>query len=402
MCCDAPDPPDMTPFAQQGAEAAQMARQTAAEDLAFRKQVYQDSLPRQQELLGLAKQVVSQQMGIADAAEQRAAAQWLQHQQEFLPIERQMALDAFGSQYFNDDETNALIGELRSGNMVAANRYAQLGSQRAADKYQGMMDEADTRARGLASTEGQLARTAAIADVNSVYAQQARGLMRMGGDPTRMAAAAAQIANQQALQRVNAANTAYRSTYDREREVARLDASNRFGMTDRGVGLRAGAASFGRNMPNTAAQNYGLATAAGSSALANQNAGYMAPLPYAQFQSGGAGSAFNAASLSQQGALSNAQMLMSPYGAQLANAGANAQGLGTAAGLAAAAWISDRRLKSDIELVGVHPLGIGIYEYTIDGRRERGVMADEVEQVLPEAVINTPTGYKMVNYEMLR
>jgi hypothetical protein len=30
-----------------------------------------------------------------------------------------------------------------------------------------------------------------------------------------------------------------------------------------------------------------------------------------------------------------------------------------------------------------------------------GVMADEVEQVMPEAIVMHPSGFKMVNYEML-
>ena len=64
---------------------------------------------------------------------------------------------------------------------------------------------------------------------------------------------------------------------------------------------------------------------------------------------------------------------------------------------------SDRRLKSNIVRVGTHPLGIGIYEYDIFDRRERGVMADEVEQVKPEAVAIDPAdGYKMVYYGMLQ
>ena len=75
--------------------------------------------------------------------------------------------------------------------------------------------------------------------------------------------------------------------------------------------------------------------------------------------------------------------------------------LGDIAGTAAKFAASDRRLKSNIERIGTHPLGIGIYEYDIFGKRQRGVMADEVETVLPEAVAIHPSGYKMVNYGML-
>ena len=84
------------------------------------------------------------------------------------------------------------------------------------------------------------------------------------------------------------------------------------------------------------------------------------------------------------------------------NAGMGAIGaIGGAATTAAAAAASDIRLKSKIVRVGTHPLGIGIYEYDIDGRRERGVIAQEVERVLPSAVIEHPDGYKMVDYGAL-
>jgi hypothetical protein len=75
--------------------------------------------------------------------------------------------------------------------------------------------------------------------------------------------------------------------------------------------------------------------------------------------------------------------------------------LGDLAGTAAKFIPSDRRLKSNIERVGTHPLGIGVYEYDINGERQRGVMADEVETVLPEAVVTRSDGYKMVNYGLL-
>lgn len=63
--------------------------------------------------------------------------------------------------------------------------------------------------------------------------------------------------------------------------------------------------------------------------------------------------------------------------------------------------MSDRRLKSDIVRVGTTVLDLPVYEYTIFGRRERGVMADEVERVLPAAVGRHSSGYQMVDYSML-
>ena len=47
-----------------------------------------------------------------------------------------------------------------------------------------------------------------MGDIDNTYAQQARALARLGGDPTRMAAAAGSLAQNQALARIGAANTA--------------------------------------------------------------------------------------------------------------------------------------------------------------------------------------------------
>ncbi len=70
---------------------------------------------------------------------------------------------------------------------------------------------------------------------------------------------------------------------------------------------------------------------------------------------------------------------------------------------------SDRALKTNLVRIGTHPLGIGLYLFdykaefqALAGRgRQFGVMADEVETVMPEAVIVHPDGYKRVNYAML-
>ena len=81
----------------------------------------------------------------------------------------------------------------------------------------------------------------------------------------------------------------------------------------------------------------------------------------------------------------------------LSQMGAQEQGVYTAGGFLR----SDIRLKSNIVKVGDHPKGFGIYEYDIDGHRERGVLAQEVEKIIPEAVLEHPDGYKMVNYGAL-
>jgi len=70
---------------------------------------------------------------------------------------------------------------------------------------------------------------------------------------------------------------------------------------------------------------------------------------------------------------------------------------------------SDRRIKDRIVRIGDHPLGIGLYlfDYRPEFRdqwghgRQFGVMADEVETVMPEAVSMHANGYKVVNYALL-
>jgi len=64
----------------------------------------------------------------------------------------------------------------------------------------------------------------------------------------------------------------------------------------------------------------------------------------------------------------------------------------------AAMFMSDIRLKSNIKKIGDHPIGVGVYEYDIFGKRDYGVMAQELMQVAPELVHVHPSGYLMVNY----
>lgn len=82
---------------------------------------------------------------------------------------------------------------------------------------------------------------------------------------------------------------------------------------------------------------------------------------------------------------------------------------GTADGGSGSYRSSDPRIKQDIVCIGTHPLGIGLYLFDYKPvftdawghGRQFGVMADEVEKVMPEAVSMHPDGYKMVNYSML-
>lgn len=90
------------------------------------------------------------------------------------------------------------------------------------------------------------------------------------------------------------------------------------------------------------------------------------------------------------------------YNAQQAQQGSFMNGLmGLGGTLGSAYLMSDRRLKSNIVLIASDPRGFGIYDYDIFGHRVRGVMADEIQQVIPEAVITHGSGYLMVDYGRL-
>jgi hypothetical protein len=76
-------------------------------------------------------------------------------------------------------------------------------------------------------------------------------------------------------------------------------------------------------------------------------------------------------------------------------------GLSVASLFGSGGIFSDERLKTNIVKVGTHSKGFGIYEYDKFGQRERGVMAQEVIKVMPEAVKEHESGYLMVNYGMI-
>jgi hypothetical protein len=65
--------------------------------------------------------------------------------------------------------------------------------------------------------------------------------------------------------------------------------------------------------------------------------------------------------------------------------------------------LSDIRLKENIACVGTTRRGIPVYTFNYIGSPAEhiGVMAHEVEKVIPEAVSTHETGYKMVNYGMV-
>jgi hypothetical protein len=70
---------------------------------------------------------------------------------------------------------------------------------------------------------------------------------------------------------------------------------------------------------------------------------------------------------------------------------------------------SDPSVKKNVVRIGTHPLGIGLYLFEYKPgfradnhhRRHFGVMADEVEQVMPEAVSRDRNGIRQVDHALL-
>jgi hypothetical protein len=82
---------------------------------------------------------------------------------------------------------------------------------------------------------------------------------------------------------------------------------------------------------------------------------------------------------------------------------------GTAMGDATTMMPSDALVKRNIVRIGDHPLGIGLYLFDYDTERSArwgtgrqfGVMAHEVEAMMPAAVSVGADGYKQVDYAMI-
>jgi hypothetical protein len=91
--------------------------------------------------------------------------------------------------------------------------------------------------------------------------------------------------------------------------------------------------------------------------------------------------------------------------ASAARTGAIIGAVGNIAGGAAqgAAMMSDKRLKTNIKKVGQTDSGLPVYTYKYKGSNvtQMGVMAQDVEEVFPDAVEEIE-GFKAVNYELIK
>jgi hypothetical protein len=333
-------------------------------------------------------------------------------------------------EYLNEWRTNvwpqmkeqAMKQEVRADEQFALDREIQ-GLQIDATKkalgeyetYGKPMRESIYKAAQEYDTEANRERLAqeAIGDVKSSFGIQAQDLERrnqsFGIDPTsgRSVGTANAMGAMQAATEASAA-TRVRTAAEQLGLARKMDA----------IGLTQG--QFGNQATSTA-----LALNAGGQAL---NAGQVPMANYGQMSSamgntyGGASQGYG--QIGQLG-IQNYNIQSQNYQAEQnrqaqMNAGASA-GFGSAIGAIGGAAMkyapamiaaSDIRTKENITVVGKLPNGLTVYEFEYKPEfkdkkhygkgRHRGLMAHEVEAVIPEAVIRMEDGYKAIDYSKVQ
>lgn len=237
-CCG--DSPDYDAVAASNAQAASYAKEAADNELAFRRQVYNEQRPAIDRLVATSADAADAQLEAMREANDWAGAQHGFWRDTYMPMERRSAQEA--------------------------------------------MD-----AGGVADQERAAGRAAADARMQNAISQSMaeRAMTSMGINPN----SGRFMSGQRATTLANAAGAAGAVTNARE------------GARDRGVALRAGAVQTGRGMQNVAGQSLGLGVNAGSAAVGSANTGAQGGLGWAQFGAGNAGNAIGAANLQQQGGL---------------------------------------------------------------------------------------------------
>ncbi|UIF90840.1 hypothetical protein [Cupriavidus sp. UYPR2.512] len=270
LYCCSDSAPDTSAIAASNERAAELAKQSADDNLAFQKQQYADLQPSLKNSLDISSEASRQQMDLARQAQDRSDEQWDYYKDTFQPVEKQMVQEAMD--YGSAADQNQQAGTAR------ADMTASFDSQREQANRQ-------LTAMGVNPNSGKFASANRMTDI----AQAAQTAAGMTG-----------------------ARTAAR---------------------DKGIALRAGAASFGRNMTNTAGQNLTSAVGAGSAAAGTSGAGIGNTLAAGNSVSGAYGMGINAANTAISA--NNSTVGAMNLGVQAASS--NNQSMGSMAGAAVGA-----------------------------------------------------------------
>ena len=307
-------------------------------------------------------------MGIQDDVIKRV----MQQSEEIQPLQKeqlQFGLDSARTAYDQSQEDRKWMLDRRGSLTTMQDTLAQ-----------------DARSFNTEDKANELAGKA-MADVNQGFAnadgQQTRALARMGVNPSSGKALA--MGNQTAIAKATALAAAGSGARDRARTEG-------YALTDRAANALAGYPAMGMQATGAGAGYGASGTAIANQGLAGMNSGYGAAGTMAGQLGSNATGMFGAQASYKVGA-DKAAADANPMGALI---GAGAQ-LG-----AASIKYSDRRLKQDIELVGRDErTGLNLYEFAykdMPHERWRGVMADEVREVMPSAVHTNEEGFMSVDY----
>ena len=311
-------------------------------------------------------------MGIQDSAIQRV----MQQSDEMLPLQKEQL-------QFGLDSSRMAYDQSQEDREWTLGKRGQLDAAQ-----QPLLDEArnfnyeDRRGTMLGESFADISQA-----FDSAEAQGLRTMSRMGVNP--MDGRFASMVNQTNQQEALAKATAGRKVS----EAARAE----------GIQLKSNAANMLSGYPSMGMQNTAAGAGFGASGLNLTNAGLA-----------GMNSGYGAAG-SMAGQMG--QNATNMYGTQsrdyYADQGGDSIGSvlgglgGLATGVAKVAPLlttSDRRLKENIVRVGTHEAtGLALYEFSYlnSEARYRGVMADEVAKVVPEAVRREESGFDSVNYALL-
>lgn len=260
----------------------------------------------------------------------------------------------------------------------------------------GAQDQLFRDAQGF-NTDARRAELAgqAAGDVTQAFGlargQQTRAMQAMGVNPDsgRFAAMGNQMTAQQALAQASAMN--------KVRQAARMEG---YMLNDRASNALAGYPAMASGL-NTQGAGFGAAgLGLANSGLGGMNSGFGAAGGMAGQMGSNAAGMYNAEANYKNGQDKIAAD-SNPFNTMLGAAA----GVGTSWALGGVPKPSDSRLKKDVVHVGDDARsGLNLYEFAYiggDGRRFRGVMADEVQAVMPQAVTHDGRGFALVNYEML-
>lgn len=294
-----------------------------------------------------------------------------------------MGAQGLQNQAIQQNQQAAIAQQQLANQAIGQNQQAGLAAAQLGNAAINQNQQAGFQAAQLGNQALSQNQQAALAQQAAQNAAQAQGFGQNMGIQGLYNQAVQQ--NQQAaLQQQTAQNAAQNQAFNQ------LLQSGQFGNTAAQQALQQQLSLYNQPLNQIAA------LMSGSQVQMPQFQGYtgatVQAAPVFQATQAGAQDAMARYNAAQQGANSLTSGLFGLGGAVLGGAGA-AGGFGT--------LFSDRRLKSNIERIGTHPRGFGVYEYEIFGKRERGVMAQEVQQIQPEAVIQHPSGFLMVNYAAL-